>query len=486
MTDIIKTSYDNTKVSANGDVTARSSIPADINLPTRLNLASTLRQSQNNIMGLSDGIKNFSRISNVQELTKNNIDATLSNFKPPILKNSVQNIKIQPSTTMENIGSSAKKLALAGVDSATKALAEQFKELTKLSKQKEMLLKQVDNLKNQMDNLSRQIMNMTNLGEEQLLNDLEKKLDDIETIYNTTKAVLDNIRKQYNDLYDKIEKARIARELALNKIPDKIHELENVLLNLPEIPLAIQFPSFPTLPALNLTKASFKQKLSELKTAVLRAGRASAVKSIDKSAEDSKEKINTGNNMDFAQTAVSKARKGLKEARALAETYAARKRAAIDSLNEAGKSQLSAMQKQIEVMEVHINTSTNTEKMRIDSNIKNIRSPAPPPEIPVKVAEQQTQEAKSKQQQYEDKKAADAAKAAAQLESDIKNYEMIVEDDKLKVAQKLKLLNQQKADPTNDKEDLEVYQNAYNDAVKDYNWQLAWLNELKQKRNKSS
>ena len=140
MTDIIKTSYDNTKVSANGDVTARSSIPADINLPTRLNLASTLRQSQNNIMGLSDGIKNFSRISNVQELTKNNIDATLSNFKPPILKNSVQNIKIQPSTTMENIGSSAKKLALAGVDSATKALAEQFKELTKLSKQKEMLL----------------------------------------------------------------------------------------------------------------------------------------------------------------------------------------------------------------------------------------------------------------------------------------------------------------------------------------------------------
>jgi len=63
---------------------------------------------------------------------------------------------------------------------------------------------------------------------------------------------------------------------------------------------------------------------------------------------------------------------------------------------------------------------------------------------------------------------------------------MIVEDDKLKVAQKLKLLNQQKADPTNDKEDLEVYQNAYNDAVKDYNWQLAWLNELKQKRNKSS
>ena len=84
MPDIVKTSYDNMKVSSGGDVTSRSQLPADMNQPTKLALVETLRSTNANKINISDGIKQYSQSELLQQIS-NDVDSKLSNFKPAVL-----------------------------------------------------------------------------------------------------------------------------------------------------------------------------------------------------------------------------------------------------------------------------------------------------------------------------------------------------------------------------------------------------------------
>lgn len=374
MPDIVKTSYDNMKVSSGGDVTSRSQLAADMNQPTKLALVETLRSTNANKINISDGIKQYSQSELLQQIS-NDVDSKLSNFKPAVLVgNVVQRRGLEQQIEDEKSNSSARKKALAGADPITQALAEQLKALTDLSSQKQKLLQQTDALKKQIDELSTRLINATNIGEDQLLADIESKLEQIQTAYDTTKAVLDKISEAYNKRYEAWQKLLLAKKNLNKKLDDNFDALDKKLSNLPEIQLGIKFPTFPKLPALNLTKANFKQQLSNLKTAMIAAGRAAAQQSIDQSAKESKPQINTGKDMDAFQTAASDARKFIKDLRKNIQAAQAAKEASLQVLTNALKASVSRLQKQAVVMEANINNKIDTQVLRLDANIKSIRS----------------------------------------------------------------------------------------------------------------
>lgn len=375
MPDITQTSYDNTKVVAGGDVTAHSQLPTDINMPTQLAVASVLRSVENNTTNVSDGTRNAAA-TQIEQQAVAGIDAALSNFKPKTPNfNSAPTKVSKPKTPTTSTGnSSARQVAMAGLDPITKGIAEQTKALTALLLQKQQLLQQTDSLKNQIDGLTAQLIAATTAGNLEQLRLYEALIDDIQKKYDAAAATLDAIHKAWINRDKILKKLREDRDKLEKKIDDNLDDLEKKYNNLPEIPLAIIFPSFPKLPALNLTKASFKQVLSNLKTTIIAAAKDGAKKSLEQASKESQPKIDTGQDQDTFQKAASGIKDAIIKTGQTAEAALAAKNAAVAAATNVLKDQVTVLQKQAAVMEASINDTIDSQALRLDANIKSIRS----------------------------------------------------------------------------------------------------------------
>lgn len=375
MPDITQTSYDNTKVVAGGDVTAHSQLPTDINMPTQLAVASVLRSVENNTTNVSDATRNTAATQISQQAVAG-IDAALSNFKPKTPNfNSAPTKVSKPKTPTTPAGnSSARQVAMAGLDPITKGIAEQTKALTALLLQKQQLLQQTDSLKNQIDGLTAQLIAATTAGNLEQLRLYEALIDDIQKKYDAAAATLDAIHKAWINRDKILKKLREDRDKLEKKIDDNLDDLEKKYNSIQEIPLAITFPSFPKLPALNLTKASFKQVLSNLKTTIIAAAKNGAKKSLEQASKESQPKIDTGKDQDQFQKAASGVRDAIMQVRQTAQAAIDAKNAATVAATNVLKDQITMMQQQAAVMEAGINDTIDTAALRIDANIKSVRS----------------------------------------------------------------------------------------------------------------
>jgi hypothetical protein len=362
---IIKTSYDNTKVlGTSSDVTARSQIPIDINTPTLLQLNAVLRANQNNKIGISSQLKNYITAQELQ-VSGSMIDAALSNYKPEVLTGNVIQRNSGTSAQLNN-----RSAVLAGVDSKVQEIANQLNTMADLSEQRAALVSQLDEYTNQLNALTKKLLGLANTQHSvEELEKIEVEIAEVEMAYNTANEKYEKINKAWNDRYNAWEKLTINYVKTRDKAYNDIHELHVKVDKFIDAPLSLSFPRKPNLPKLSLKKVDIAQTVSNLVSAIKASGRQAAKNSLNQADKENQMIINTGKDQDAFQKMASSAGAAVRQARQQVQVTQAAQAAAAQAAITPLRNSITTLKKQAAVAEDNLYKSATSVTAQVRSAV---------------------------------------------------------------------------------------------------------------------
>ena len=372
--DVVATTMKNLGTGASEGTTAISQIPADINSITKTAIIATARQ-QALTGGVSDSLNNVVEKLSQEEISKGTISA-LSNFKPTVLQgNAIQrrNIGSVEGSTPITTRSTARATAIAGLDPATQAIRDQIAKLKQLADTNTMLSAQADALLAQISGLTSKLNGLTETSNTNTIKQYQQQLDMLQTAYNKTVDAIDVITKAYDLRYETLKKLKLDYTNAKKKIKTTIDTYDK-LLQLPEIPTSINWPKFPKLPNVNLTKVDFKQQFSNLVSAIINASKTASQASLENSRKQNQPKIESDppKPEDTFTTAVSTAKKALGAVEARVNALNAAKQAAIDTAAGALTAEINRGVAGVIMAQQRIASNIGNLSTQVENNIANI------------------------------------------------------------------------------------------------------------------
>lgn len=340
----------------------------NINRATMTAIQSLVRQQQVQQQAVPGSLEELSE--NLQQMDEaNNINVQLSNFRPRISGNNIQrrrttNSQIEGTDDLTiDTKSKGRKKFISGVAPLTRQMVEQLAQLGILGRQKEKLLSQVDKLEAQITNISDKLAALrgSNAGVEEL-RALEQQLEQFSNLYDRTKQTLERIQALYDARYELLRKLREERDRYTKKIKDKYDKVMKILKIFRELPKKLRMPKRPKLPATNPRKSNIKYKISNVLNTIKSESGKAAKLSLDKSREESREKLQDPEKGDGFQKAMFSARKALGEAIARAESVQAAKQAAIDAT-------INQVDNQVKRIRAGINSAKKQAEVGIDKAV---------------------------------------------------------------------------------------------------------------------
>ena len=247
--------------SLSGTVTSIAQIPQDVPLETLIALTTYKPQIiQGTVLQ-----KNTQTIEAVRKATELRLQQTglitdrLQNFRPSISRRAIQrrrgNGQRKPLNPRERI--------LRGLDPKTRQLVRNLEDLRILKQLQDRLQQQTDRLEQQITKYTSIFNALVNAPDALVsagLTFLINKIDQLEQLYNSAKAVVELVKKAAENTKKAIIKALFKDIPQFRKNVKKAIDVLRKILKLREIPRILKYPKFPKLPTINLTFANFYAK----------------------------------------------------------------------------------------------------------------------------------------------------------------------------------------------------------------------------------
>jgi hypothetical protein len=247
--------------SLSGTVTSIAQIPQDVPLETLIALTTYKPQIiQGTVLQ-----KNTQTIEAVRKATELRLQQTglitddLQNFRPSISRRAIQRRR----GNGQRIPLNPRERILRGLDPKTRQLVRDLEDLRILKQLQDRLQQQTDRLEQQITKYTSIFNALVNAPDALVsagLTFLINKIDQLEQLYNSAKAVVELVKKAAENTKKAIIKALFKDIPQFRKNVKKAIDVLRKILKLREIPRILKYPKFPKLPTINLTFANFYAK----------------------------------------------------------------------------------------------------------------------------------------------------------------------------------------------------------------------------------
>jgi hypothetical protein len=247
--------------SLSGTVTSIAQIPQDVPLETLIALTTYRPQIiQGTVLQ-----KNTQTIEAVRKATELRLQQTglitdrLQNFRPSISRRAIQRRRGNGQRTPLN----PRERILRGLDPKTRQLVRNLEDLRILKQLQDRLQQQTDRLEQQITKYTSIFNALVNAPDALVsagLTFLINKIDQLEQLYNSAKAVVELVKKAAENTKKAILKALFKDIPQFRKNVKKAIDVLRKILKLREIPRILKYPKFPKLPTINLTFSNFYAK----------------------------------------------------------------------------------------------------------------------------------------------------------------------------------------------------------------------------------